>query len=211
MMHVHIALWALVGFAIGAAMAVYDRRLLRTRHPYEHITPCVVATLTSTVFGILAWRFGSAFELLPYSCVAAVGVELAAIDILEQRLPSALVYCGLVVTGALFAASAILHSSMFDLLRALAGMTVLAVFYLSLALISGGGLGAGDVKLGGLLGLALGWSGWSVLIAATFLGWFAGAAWLVVRMARRRPRNSPLPMGPFLLFGALLAITLMPR
>jgi leader peptidase (prepilin peptidase)/N-methyltransferase len=57
----------------------------------------------------------------------------------------------------------------------------LAAFYLILALVSGGGLGAGDVKLGGLLGLTLGRLSWSALVTATFLGWLAASvAQLVV-------------------------------
>ncbi|TCO62925.1 hypothetical protein EV192_1021065 [Actinocrispum wychmicini] len=93
-------------------------------------------------------------------------------------------------------------------MRAFTGLAVVAALYLVLALVSGGGLGAGDVKLGGLLGLALGWSGWSTVISATFLAWFTAAlAWMILRVARRRPRNSLLPMGPFLLLGALLTTT----
>jgi leader peptidase (prepilin peptidase)/N-methyltransferase len=104
-----------------------------------------------------------------------------------------------------------LHSSAWSFLRALTGMAILAMFYLLLALASGGGLGAGDVKLGGLLGLALGWLSWSAIVTATFLGWFAAAlVWLLLRMTRGRPRGSLLPMGPFLLLGALITVGMMP-
>lgn len=67
------------------------------------------------------------------------------------------------------------------------------------------------MKLGGLLGLALGWLGWSALVTATFLGWFVAAiVWLILRAARRTPRGSLLPMGPFLVLGALLAVAVLP-
>jgi leader peptidase (prepilin peptidase)/N-methyltransferase len=171
----------------------------------------IAPLLTAILFGILAWRLGPHFDLLPYSGLAAVGVALAVIDVIEQRLPSPLVYSGLTVVGALFATSTALYSTMPSLLRALAGMAVLMVFYLVLALVSGGGLGAGDVKLGALVGITVGWMSWSSLITATFLGWFAAALmWLILRVARRRPRGSLLPMGPFILLGALLTICVLP-
>ena len=61
------------------------------------------------------------------------------------------------------------------------------------------------------MGITVGWSSWSALITATFLGWFAAAlVWLILRVARRRPQGSVLPMGPFLVLGALLTICVLP-
>ncbi|MEV6602782.1 prepilin peptidase [Kutzneria sp. NPDC051319] len=207
-----IATWAMVGAGVGAIVSFGTRRLLSHQSSSVLTSSWTGALLTAFLFGTLAWGLGSRFDLLPASYLAAVGVPLAVIDILEQRLPTKLVMPSHAVLATLYAVASVLHpEDLHDLVRAALGTGILAAFYLVLALASGGGLGAGDVKLGGVLGLALGWSGWSVLIAATFLGWFAAAMWLVVRVARRPPRNSPLPMGPFLLFGALLAITLVPR
>jgi leader peptidase (prepilin peptidase) / N-methyltransferase len=206
-----ITAWAGAGILVGAALTVYSQQLLTAAPPAAPTTRLTATLLTALAFGSLAWRFGHQFDLLPYSVLAALGVTLGLIDLIEQRLPSVLVHSGIALVGALLATSAILHSREPDFLRALAGMAITAVFYLVLALVSGGGLGAGDVKLGGLLGLALGWLSWSALITATFLAWFVAAlAWLLLRLARRRPHGSLLPMGPFLLLGALLTIGLTP-
>lgn len=196
---------------VGTVLTIWTRRLLTSRRSGLSVMDWIAPLLTAILFGILAWRLGPHFDLLPYSGLAAVGVALAVIDVIEQRLPSPLVYSGLTVVGALFATSTALYSTMPSLLRALAGMAVLMVFYLVLALVSGGGLGAGDVKLGALVGITVGWMSWSSLITATFLGWFAAALmWLILRVARRRPRGSLLPMGPFILLGALLTICVLP-
>ena len=208
---VFIALWAGAGILVGAALAIFSRRLL-TSVPTSPLTARLAApSLTALAFGSLAWRFGHQFDLLPYSVLAALGVALSLIDLAEQRLPTLPIYSGIAVVGSLLATSAILHSRGLDLLRALTGMALLAAFYLVLAIVSGGGLGAGDVKLGGLLGLALGWLSWSALVTATLLGWFAAVlVWLFLRATRRRPPGSLLPMGPFLLIGVLLTIVLTP-
>ncbi|MCU1680233.1 MAG: pilD [Amycolatopsis sp.] len=206
-----IASWAGCGILVGAALAIWTRRFL-TSNPRGLLRARPTAPLlTATLFGILAWRLGDHFDLLPYSYLAAVGVPLAVIDAVEQRLPSTLVFAGIAGLGVLFAISAVVHSSGMSFLRALGGMAILAAFYLVLALASGGGLGAGDVKLGGLLGLSLGWMSWSAILAATFLGWFLAAiVWFLFRATRRASPGSLLPMGPFLLLGALISISVLP-
>jgi leader peptidase (prepilin peptidase) / N-methyltransferase len=202
-----ITVWAGVGILVGAVLARYSQQLLTAAPHAGRVTRLTAALLTALAFGSLACRFGHQFDLLPYSVLAALGVPLGLIDLIEQRLPSVLVYTGLALVGMLLATSAVLHSQGPDFLRAVLGMALIGGFYLVLALVSGGGLGAGDVKLGGLLGLALGWLGWSALLMATALGWLAAAlVWLLLSVIRSRSHGSTVPMGPFLLFGALVAI-----
>jgi leader peptidase (prepilin peptidase)/N-methyltransferase len=206
-----LAAWAGAGAVLGAALSVFYRRLLRSNPAGLRTATLAAPVLTALAFGALAWRFGPDSDLMPYSVLAILGVALGLIDLMERRLPSVLVYSGVAVIGTLLATMALVESRGPDFMRALIGLAVLTGFYLILALASGGGLGAGDVKLGGLLGLALGWLSWSALITATFLGWcLAALAWLILRMARRSRRASLLPMGPALLFGAFLAITVVP-
>lgn len=166
------------------------------------------ATLTGLLFAVLAWRLDSAIALLSYSYLAAVLVPLAIVDLAEQRLPSVVVLPSYLVLGATFSADAVLESSYHNLLRSMAGMVILAAVYLVLALTTGG-LGAGDVKLAGLLGLALGWWSWAALLTGTFLGWLlAVMARVALRATGRLDRNDPMPLGPFLALGALATIAL---
>jgi leader peptidase (prepilin peptidase)/N-methyltransferase len=207
-----IATWAASGLAAGAALSIWTRHLLKAPPRRLSVTDWVSPLFTVIIFGILAWRFGPHFDLLQYSALAAVGIQLAVIDVIEQRLPGPLVYVGLALVGSLLATSTALSSALPALLRAVAGMAALAIFYLALALVSRGGLGAGDVKLGALMGMTLGWAGWSALITATFLGWFvATLVWLIIRVSRRKPRGWLMPMGPFMVLGALLTICVLPR
>ena len=204
-----IASWAGVGFVAGPALVRWAECLLTSVLSIPRAWRLAGFLPTGVVFGVLGWRFGHQFDLLPYSYLAAVGVALAVIDLAEHRLPTKLVLPSVAALCIFFVISAVLRAEVSGILRALVGMVALAAFYLVVALASGGGLGAGDVKLGGLLGLALGWQGWSAIVAGTFLGWFAAALMLMLlRAARRQPLGGQLPMGPFLLFGAFLAISL---
>lgn len=67
----------------------------------------------------------------------------------------------------------------------------------------------GDVKLAGVIGLVLGWVGWSALavgaLAAFLLGGLVGLALIVLGRARR---STGIPFGPWMLGGAWVGILL---
>jgi leader peptidase (prepilin peptidase)/N-methyltransferase len=67
------------------------------------------------------------------------------------------------------------------------------------------GMGMGDVKLAGVLGLFLGASVAVALFAAVLTGTIVGVA-VIARMGAERGRRVKIPFGPFLAFGALVAL-----
>jgi prepilin signal peptidase PulO-like enzyme (type II secretory pathway) len=74
------------------------------------------------------------------------------------------------------------------------------------------GLGFGDVKLAGVLGLPLGWLGWpAVLLGLALPHLLAGPVALFLLLTGRAKRGTGLPFGPALLAGALLAIAITAR
>jgi leader peptidase (prepilin peptidase)/N-methyltransferase len=81
--------------------------------------------------------------------------------------------------------------------------------YLVLALVSpgGGGLGFGDVKLAGVLGLLLGWLGWGPVVVSV-LGAFVsgGVLALILLLAGRAGRSSHIAFGPSMIVGAWVAV-----
>jgi leader peptidase (prepilin peptidase)/N-methyltransferase len=81
---------------------------------------------------------------------------------------------------------------------------VLYVFYWVLALW---GMGGGDVKLAPLLGLYLGWLGWSSVAIGAFAGFLLGGVVGVLLMTLRGAgRKTRVPFGPMMLAGAVLAV-----
>jgi leader peptidase (prepilin peptidase)/N-methyltransferase len=166
-----------------------------------------VEALTALLFLAMALRFGWSAELPAFLYLTAVGVALAAIDIDTRRLPDALTLPSYVVGGGLLALAEAVDDTWGTLLRALLGMVVLYTFYFVLMLVRAGGMGFGDVKLAGVLGLYLGWLGWGVLAVGAFLGFALGAVvGIGLMLAGRAGRKSAIPFGPFMLVGALIAI-----
>ncbi len=167
----------------------------------------VVEAATGVLFAVLALRLGPDPVLPAYLYLAAVGIALALIDLDVRRLPDALTLPAYPVTAGLLGLGAALGSDSGQLLRALLGALAMAGCYLVLFLAHPRGMGFGDVKLSGVLGLATAWFGWAELLVGLFAGFLLGGLWGIALLASRRAsRSSALPFGPFMLAGALLAV-----
>jgi leader peptidase (prepilin peptidase)/N-methyltransferase len=165
--------------------------------------------ITATAFAALGFRIGPSVLLAPLCYLSAVGMALALIDIDYHRLPHALTITSYPVVAALLTLAAPFTVHGWEhLTNSMAGMTGLYLFYAALACAFPGQMGWGDVWLAGLLGLPLGWLGLRALItgtlAALLLAWPAAIRRIAVR--RHGKPVSMIPLGPFMLAGALLAI-----
>ena len=84
------------------------------------------------------------------------------------------------------------------------GFLVSLFFFVILAITRGRGMGAGDVKLGFLIGLA---SGVPLVLVSLFLSFLSGAlVSLFLIVLRRRKFGQTIPFGPFLSLGTFLAL-----
>jgi leader peptidase (prepilin peptidase)/N-methyltransferase len=166
-----------------------------------------VELLTALVWLAFALKFGYDAQLPAYLYLGAVGVALALIDLDTKRLPNVLVLPSYPVGIGLLAIAAGVNGTWDDFVRALLGMVALYGFYFVLVLAVPKGMGFGDVKLAGVLGLYLGWLGWGEVIAGGFLGFLVGGVvGIGLMLVRRAGRKSQIPFGPFMLLGALLAV-----
>jgi leader peptidase (prepilin peptidase)/N-methyltransferase len=171
----------------------------------------LIELLTAVVFGLLAWEFGLSPELPAFLYLGAVGVALAAIDIDTKRLPDALTLPSYVAGAVLLLVPAVVDGRWSDYVRAVAGAAALFAFYFVVTFIYPAGMGFGDVKLAGVLGLYLGWLGWGTLVVGAFLGFVLGAVVGVgLMLLGDAGRKTKIPFGPFMLLGAFLAIWVGP-
>jgi leader peptidase (prepilin peptidase)/N-methyltransferase len=138
---------------------------------------------------------------------AGAAVVLGAVDLASHRLPDRVTFPAYVVCGAALLVDAAVLGSWTALVRALLAAAAAFAVSAAAAAVAREGLGFGDVKLLGLLGLLLGWAGWGVLLAGVFLGLLTGAlAALALLAGRRAGWRTPVPFGPPLLVGAVLAL-----
>jgi leader peptidase (prepilin peptidase)/N-methyltransferase len=137
----------------------------------------------------------------------AISVALAAIDLDVRRLPNAIVLPAYLVGAVLLGAAALVRGDLAAAGWAAAGAGISFAFYLTLALIKSGGMGMGDVKLAGVLGLFLGFLGPAVLFVGLFAAFLLGGVFGVLLMLTRSgSRRTTIPFGPWMLAGAWIAV-----
>lgn len=149
----------------------------------------------------------TAAVVIAYGYFAVISVVLTVIDLRSRRLPNAIVLPAYPIALGLLALSCALGSDVGDLLRAIGGMAALWFFYLALRLLSRQGMGGGDVKLAGVVGLYLGWLGWGPLLVGAITAFLLGGlVGVVLLVGRRADRRTPIPFGPLMLAGAWIGI-----
>lgn len=162
---------------------------------------------TAGLFVAFAIHFGIHADLPAYLFLAAVGIALAMIDLDVQRLPDVLTLPAYPVGLALLGAAALTHHDGHDYLRAALGMAALFGFYAIVWFVYPAGMGLGDVKLAGVLGLYLAWLGWGELIVGAFGAFAVGAVVSIgIISFREGGRKTRIPFGPFMLIGVLIGI-----
>jgi leader peptidase (prepilin peptidase)/N-methyltransferase len=171
------------------------------------VRPPAVEVGTALLFALVALRFGLSWELPAFLFLAGVGVLLAVIDLQHRKLPNRVLVPSVAVGAALLTVAAVGEHAWPALLHAgLGGFAYFAVF-LVMALISPKSLAMGDVKLAALLGLHLGWLGWSAVVLGAAAGFVVQASVALVLLALRRVTlRGELPFGPAMLLGAALVI-----
>ena len=149
----------------------------------------------------------SGFELVAFLYLAAISVALTAIDLDVRRLPDRIVLPSYGVGVLMLGIAGVLRGDWTALGVAAAGAGASVLFYLTLALVKPGGMGLGDVKLAGVLGLFLGFLGVAPLVvgiaAAFMLGGLYGVALLVLK---RTGGSTQIPFGPWMLAGAWIGV-----
>lgn len=209
------------GLVVGPLVAAVVARLAvgepASAHPSPVSPPLIrasgrdrvlVSLLAALVLAALGLRLGPNAALPAYLYLGAVCVALAVIDARTSRLPDPLTLPSYAVgIAALAPAAAVTDGGLARLGLALAGMAALYLLYAALFLVNPAGLGWGDVKLAGVLGLHLGWLGVRAWITGAFLGFLLGALFGIgLLAARRATRKTTIPFGPFMIAGALVAI-----
>jgi leader peptidase (prepilin peptidase)/N-methyltransferase len=167
----------------------------------------LVELATAALFTGFAIRFGIHAVLPAYLYLAAVGLALAMIDLDVQRLPDALTLPSYPVALILLGIAAVVDDEPHAFVTALLGMVALFGFYAAVWFAYPSGMGLGDVKLAGVLGLYLGWLGWGPFIVGAFAAFAVGAVVSIgIVVFAEGGRKTRIPFGPFMLVGVLIGI-----
>lgn len=165
--------------------------------------------LLGTAGAVVGWSAA----LVPMSVLVTGLVAVCVTDLAVMRIPTRFVWLTLAGLVAAITVVAIADGPTDRLVGALVGALAFGGILLVLHLVSPRALGFGDVRLGTLLGAAVGWGAWRAdhpvlapvegVMTALLVAGLVGAAAGVVLLAVRR-RDLPFPFGPALALGGLV-------
>jgi leader peptidase (prepilin peptidase)/N-methyltransferase len=173
----------------------------------------VVEAGTGLLFTIIFLRYGLSLESLVLALAVSLLLVVAIIDLEHRLILNRLVLPALVAALVLapfwselelarpFLGS---HSVLASLLNSLVAGAGAFLLFLCIFLLYPAGMGEGDVKLAGLLGLLVGFPGIVITLwIAALSGGLAAAALLLLR---KKGRKDFIPFAPFLILGAMVAL-----
>jgi leader peptidase (prepilin peptidase)/N-methyltransferase len=165
----------------------------------------IVEALTAALAAAVVLVGGSSYAIVSGLVLVAVLVPISLIDLDQRIIPNKLTLPASLaaIVIALVLKPAVLPSHL------LAGGAA-AGFLLLFALAYPSGMGMGDVKLAGVLGLFLGASVAVAVLAAVFAATLVGVG-VMVRVGVERGRKVAVPFGPFLAIGGVLAVLAGPQ
>jgi leader peptidase (prepilin peptidase)/N-methyltransferase len=162
--------------------------------------PLVEAGTGLLVVALVLARYDDLPELVLGLVLVAFLVPLALIDLDTRKLPNKLTLPAAII--------AIVIGTLMDFSgegeRLLAAVAA-GGFFFAAALAYPQGMGIGDVKLAGVMGLFLGREVVFALLVGLFAAAVAGVA-IIARKGPREGRRATIPFGPFLALGGVVAV-----
>lgn len=148
--------------------------------------------------------------LVPWAYLVPLGVALGLVDWRTRLLPTWVIAPSYAVVVLLTFAASALADDVDVVFRAAIGWALMGGLYFLLWLVYPRGMGYGDVRLSGLLGIALGALGVPVALVGAWLGFLlGGVGGLLLARAGLTDRRAT-PQGPFMVAGAILGVLLAP-
>lgn len=209
--------------AVGAALlaSFAPRVIARLPDPAEVEVPYAeladsprlslrLAIGAAVVAGSLGAALGPDPSLPAWCFLSVVGVVLSYVDWRIRLLPFRIVAPSYAIVGASLVVAMFATGDYDAALRSLIAWIATYAVFTGMWFVYRKGIGYGDVRLSGVLAMALGWLGWSELIvgmyAAFLLGAFIGGGLAVAKIVDRKG----YPFGPFMFAGAWVGVVCTP-
>lgn len=216
---------AVLGAVVAGALGLFVPRLIAAvpepadpaedKVPYADIAAArhiaLWAALASAVCGgLIGLSLGVDWALVFLLPLVPVGVALALVDWRTRLLPTRVIAPTYAVLVPLVVLAALADGEPRALRMAAIGWAAMGGFYVLLWLIHPAGMGYGDVRLSGILGIVLGYLGLGPLTLGIFSGFLLGGIGGVVLVLLRFVDRRHNPFGPWMLLGALVGVVAGP-
>jgi len=164
----------------------------------------VIEALNAIGYVGLLWRFGPTWTAVVYGLLYSALLVVAGTDLSHKIIPNVITFPGMAV--GLVSAWTILPLGLISGVIGLAvgGGILWLLAWASPYLFGKEGMGGGDIKLLGMIGAFLGWKpALLTIMLGSFLGSLVGLSLIAAKVIRR---EDYIPFGPFLVWGAVVAL-----
>lgn len=169
----------------------------RCKKPISPLYP-IVELLTAVLFVMAPLILGWNWEVIIAWTLISLFMIIFVSDVTYMLIPNKI----LLAYSAIF----VIERLFFPLMpwwNSLVGAAVGFVLLLSIAVVSNGGMGGGDIKLFAVIGFVV---GTKTVLLSFFLATLYGAAFgIAALLLRKVKRGNPIPFGPFIAVGTLTA------
>ena len=164
------------------------------------------ALASAVTAGLVGMRVGWDPALLVWAYLVPVGVALTVVDWRTRLLPTKVIAPSYAVVVALTLLAGTMSGDWDSVVRAGWGWLIAGGTFFVLWFIYPRGMGYGDVRLSGLLGIALGYLGWGELVTGVYAGFLLGGVGGLLLSLLRIVDRKAYPFGPFMLVGAVVGV-----
>ncbi|WP_341877404.1 prepilin peptidase [Defluviitalea saccharophila] len=164
----------------------------------------IIELTNGIIYLFLFLKFGLGYSFIFYALFSSLLLVIAMIDFKTGIIPNKLIIFGIILGSIYLMMNWIINRSFLIIKDGILGFLAGALIILVIILISRGGMGAGDMKLMGVIGLFLGLKG---VVLSLFLGILVGGIiGAVLLMTKIKDRKSAIPFGPFLALGTFVSL-----
>ena len=193
----HILAWSdlipVLSFFLLGRKCRYCQKPISWQYPLVEIA-------TGLLFSLIFFSGASQSEEIAFRMIISCFlIVIFVYDLKHYLIPDKVVYPAVILSGLWL----VIFGE--NILSYFYSAALAAGFFLFFVLISKGKwMGIGDIKLGFLMGLFLGWPG---ILTALFLAFLFGALiGLSLVFSGRKKISSEVPFGPFLVFGTFISL-----
>jgi leader peptidase (prepilin peptidase)/N-methyltransferase len=154
---------------------------------------------TGALFAFMFWKYGLGWEFPLTTIYCSILLVLAVIDLKHKLILNIIVY-----PAALVVLVIDIFIPGLGILPGLAGGAIGFGILFIPAVISRSGMGWGDVKMAGLIGLMTGYPHVFVAVLGGII--LGGITAVVLLLFKKKARKDAIPFGPFLAIGSFLAL-----
>lgn len=204
-----LLMMGMLGLVLGCLIPILAKKIIIYKysvpknkiHPYELIIRMICGTINAAGWSAISFYSRNPFEILLLCCLWSMAVLIADIDLQVHKIPNETVLI-MAVLGSVFQ---FLHFGVKGFLFAVISMIAVMLCFTVLGAVMGfRTIGAGDVKLAGAMGLALGYP--LVLQGLLFMSLLMAVTCVIGIALKKLTLKSMLPFAPFMMAGFAYSI-----